>query len=249
MKAEDMRKAIFLFVLVSLALWKPRCAAQEGVRRDVRIRFYDSPWMITYNVLGKPRVRRELRLTSAQLAELKALDNLDTKDVPGLTNLVAQAKTADPATRPAIRAEEQKLWDAFCLGSVSNILTGAQRKRLQQIIWQVDGIRSMDRDPRVAAALALTDEQLEDVKEVNALFDPIVDPLRHRLGRQMIAGVGGDETMRGREEQVVALAKALIILEKERDRDLYGILSPNQRELWRRLLGKAIRLQWPLDVF
>ena len=45
------------------------------------------------------------------------------------------------------------------------------------------------------------------------------------------------------------LSEAVTIIEKERDRDLYRILTTAQKEKWRDLVGKPVHVQWPLELW
>jgi hypothetical protein len=65
----------------------------------------------------------------------------------------------------------------------------------------------------------------------------------------MIAGLSGDETLKERTKQVESLSDAVTIIEKERDRDLYHILTIAQKEKWRNLVGKPVHIQWPLELW
>ena len=116
-------------------------------------------------------------------------------------------------------------------------------------MWQVDGLKSLDKNSQLATALSLSDEQVGEVKGVFALYEPILSPLYRRLGRQMVAGLSADETVQGRQEQVKSLAGAITVIEKERDRDLHDILTPVQREKWQRLIGRPLQIQWDLELF
>jgi hypothetical protein len=64
----------------------------------------------------------------------------------------------------------------------------------------------------------------------------------------MVAGLSADESLKDRTEQVQSLSDAITIIEKERDRDLYAILTVAQREKWRSLVGRPLQIQWPVEV-
>ena len=46
-----------------------------------------------------------------------------------------------------------------------------------------------------------------------------------------------------------SLSDAVTTIEKERDRDLYHILTIAQKEKWRNLVGKPVHIQWPLELW
>jgi hypothetical protein len=113
----------------------------------------------------------------------------------------------------------------------------------------VDGLKSLNNNHELATALNLSDEQLGQVRDVFAFYEPILNPLYRRLGRQMIAGLSGDETLKERTKQVESLSDAVTIIEKERDRDFYAILTTAQKEKWCDLVGKPVHIKWPLELW
>jgi len=46
-----------------------------------------------------------------------------------------------------------------------------------------------------------------------------------------------------------SLSDAVTIIEKERDRDFYAILTTAQKEKWSDLVGKPVHIQWPLELW
>jgi hypothetical protein len=238
---------VVLSVLVTLTPLEQKCVAGEGGR--LYVDFCTTQVQKTMAVISKAEVQKDLLLTTNQLARITAFRQQRPKDIPVLTNLLAQAKIADKANRKRIEDEIWKRADDYLLNSLTNVLTADQSKRLQEIMWQVDGLKSLDKDHQLATALGLTHEQVREVKDVFALFEPVLSPLYRRLGRQMIAGLSADESVQGRKEQAESLAGAITVIEKERDRDLYTVLTPIQREKWRDLIGRSLQIQWDLELF
>jgi len=74
-----------------------------------------------------------------------------------------------------------KQYDQYLLTSLSNVLTASQLKRLQEILWQVDGLKSLNNNHELATALNLSDDQLGQVRDVFAFYGPILNPLYQRL--------------------------------------------------------------------
>jgi len=236
---------ILSVLLVMFAFSYQGYAAETSARRYVD--FSVSQEQKTFAVVSKPVVQKDLHLTAGQLTNIAVFKHKPLKEIPSITNLLAQAKAANDSDRREIVVEEMKQYDQYLLTSLSNVLTASQSKRLQEIIWQVDGLKSLNNNHELATVLSLSDEQLEQVRDVFAFYEPILNPLYQRLGRQMIAGLSGDETLQERTKQVESLSDAVTIIEKERDRDLYRILTTAQKEKWRDLVGKLMHIQWPLE--
>ena len=190
-------------LLVIFAFLYQGYAAETGARRYVD--FALSQEQKTVAVISKPVVQKDLHLTAGQLTNIAVFQNKPLKEIPSITNLVAQAKAANNSDRGEIVVEELKQYDQYLLTSLSNVLTASQSKRLQEIIWQVDGLKSLNNNHELATALNLSDDQLGQVGDVFAFYEPILNPLYQRLGRQMIAGLSVDETLKERTKQVESL--------------------------------------------
>lgn len=239
---------VFYLLLAILTFLYQGYAAETGARRYVDF-FFFSRQQQTFAVISKREVQKDLHLTAEQLTNIAVLKNKPLKEIPGVTNLVMEANTTNNSDRSKIVAEKLKLYDQFLLTSLSNVLTASQLKRFQEIIWQVDGLKSLNNNNELATALNLSDEQLGQVRDVFAHYEPILNPLYRRLGRQMIAGLSGDETLKERAKQVESLSEAVTIIEKERDRDFSAILTTAQKEKWRDLVGKPVHIEWPLELW
>jgi len=233
-----------LFVLIGSVPVK----AEEGARLYVDFSTLQSKKL--FGIIAKSKVESELRLTRKQVADIAACEQLQPKNIPTLTNLLVQSRSLTNANER--RTSSTRLWnqfDQYQLQSLFAILSASQSNRLQQLEWQVDGIKSLEHDQALAADLGLSEEQRKEIRDVFAYYEPILHPLYQRLGRQMIAGVSADETAQGRQEQVRSLTEAVTIIEKEKDRDLYRTLNLDQRELGKRLLGKPVSIHWDVEIF
>lgn len=244
-KGFGRRKLSILLVIFAFSY--QGYTAETGARRYVD--FSVSQAQKTFAVISQSTVQKDLHLTAGQLTNIADFKNKPPKEIPSITNLLAQAKAADNSERRKIVDEELKHYDQYLLTSLSNVLTASQSKRLQEIIWQVDGLKSLNNNHKLAIALNLSDEQLGQVRDVFAFYGPMLNPLYQRLGRQMIAGLSGDETLKERTKQVESLSDAVTTIEKERDRDLYRILTPTQKKEWSNLLGKPVHIQWPIELW
>jgi hypothetical protein len=201
-----------------------------------------------FAVIARPEVRTDLHLTSEQLTKIAAFKHTPIKEIPAITNMAARSEGAAESDRRKIVEEKLRLYDQYLLTSLSNVLTAPQAQRLREIIWQVDGLKSLQKDHLLVSDLGLSDDQVGQVRDVSLFYEPILNPLYRRLGRQMVAGLSADESLKDRTEQVQSLSDAITIIEKERDRDLYAILTVAQREKWRSLVGRPLQIQWPVEV-
>ena len=242
-----IRTKCFPILFVVFPLFAQQCVAEQGARMYIDICV--TPVQKTMTVISKTEVQKDLQLTTNQLAKITAFRQQRPRDIPALTNLLAQAKASGKANRKKIDDEIWKRVDEYLLNSLSNVLTASQSKRLQEIMWRVDGLKSLDKDHQLVVALGLSDKQVGEVRMCLLFYEPILNPLYRRLGRQMVAGLVADETLQDRNEQVESLACAITAIEKERDRDLHDILTPVQREKWQQLIGRPLQIQWDLEFF
>jgi hypothetical protein len=240
----------------SLARWLPIIAffAMMAVHAQDEARLYvdftKTQSQKAFRIVSKPKVQNELQLTTNQIAEITACERRQPKDISALTNLLAQS-------RASTNVEDRKrisgqLWAQFAewqFNCLLSALSPAQSNRFQQIMWQVDGLKSLQHDQTLVVRLGLSQEQIGQVRDALTFYQPILDPLYRRLGRQMIAGLSGDETAESRREQVQSLVGALMAIEKERDRDIRRILELHQRDIWQQLLGRPLRLHWEPQLF
>jgi formate dehydrogenase maturation protein FdhE len=245
-KRTKLWAAPFLFLGIFVFLCQC-CAGEDGARQYVDLSVTQVQKIMA--IISKTNVQADLHLTTNQLAEIAAFRQRRPKDIPALTNLLAQVKVSDKETRKRLEDELWKRVDEYLLDSLSNVLTSIQSARLQEIVWQVDGLKSLDNSKKLVTAIGLTQEQVKQVRDVFVFYEPILTPLYRRLGRQMVAGLSADETVQSREEQVQSLMGAIIAIEKERDRDLRYVLRPAQREVWHHLIGKPIELHWEPELF
>jgi hypothetical protein len=223
------------------------CNAGESARLYVDFSVNQVQKMMA--VISRTEVQKDLRLTSKQLAEIKNFRQKRPKDIPSLTNLLVEFKAATGAEKKTIDDEISQKIDGYLQNSLSNVLLPDQSQRFQEIMLQVDGLKSLKQNQKLENLLNISNEQTGEIRDTFALYEPILTPLYRRLGRQMIAGLSGNETIRGRKEQVMSLATAITIIEKERDRDFNDILNAQQNETWKHLLGRRLQIHWPLEVF
>ncbi|HTU21884.1 MAG TPA: hypothetical protein VMG10_27850 [Gemmataceae bacterium] len=160
--------------------------------------------------LSSPQVRDELKLTEDQLKkieelkkELKTKRRLKPADLRSLS-LEERVKKA----QEIVKATEAAL---------AKILTRKQLRRAEQIFLQLRGPMLL-RSPQVAAALKLTDEQKEKMKDIDR------------------------ETFREyRESRKKGDQHPLTELFKRRDEKLLNVLTPAQKKKRKQLLGEPFK--------
>ena len=242
-----IRKSVFPALMWIFLLLGQRCAGNGGPRQYVDLSVTQVQKIMA--IVSRTNVQEDLHLTTTQLAEIAAFRQRQPKEIPALTNLLAQVKVADKENRKRLEDELWKRVDEYLLASLSNALTRTQSARLQEIVWQVDGLKTLDNSKQLETALGLSQEQVKQVRDVFAFYEPILTPLYRRLGRQMVAGLSADETVESRKDQVSSLTGAITAIEKERDLDLRYALTPEQREVWHHLIGRPIELHWEPELF
>jgi hypothetical protein len=201
-------------------------------------------------VLSKAEVRKDLQLTDDQIAKIADIGKTPMTAVPAVAALLAQAKAADRAQRFKLNVEAMNQYEQYLVHSESEILTTAQSKRLQQVMWQVDGLKALGWDHDLTAAVGVSSGQLAELANTLAEFRPVLVPLYRRMGRQSIAGLSGEETMNERTQEVERLSQAIVLIEKQQEYELFSALTPAQRDQWARVTGKPIRITWdPNSIF
>ena len=123
---STMPKTITSILFVTFALFGQRCVAEEGAR--LYVDFCVTQVQKTMAVISKTEVQKDLQLTTNQLAKITAFRQQRPKDIPALTNLLAQAKASDKVNRKKIEDELWKRVDEYLLNSLSNVLTADQSK-------------------------------------------------------------------------------------------------------------------------
>jgi hypothetical protein len=106
--------------------------------------------------------------------------------------------------------------------SVADILNAEQAKRLKQIVYQQQGASAFS-DAEVAKALALTDDQREEVKKIN-------DDTAAQT-RELFSGGGLDEEGRKKLQELRTAASDKIM----------KLLTDEQRTKWKDLQGEPFK--------
>jgi hypothetical protein len=119
--------------------------------------------------------------------------------------------------------EQVRKADEAMLAALTKALEPDQAKRLEQISLQLKGSRAFA-EPKVQAALKLTDEQKESIKTILA-----------DSGKEM-----GDLAKGGRQG-----FQKMATLRKETLDKVTGVLTSNQRQQWQEMIGAEFRQERP----
>jgi hypothetical protein len=202
----------------------PQAAAELQARRDKIESILSDLAVIKaaerHLFLSEPPVQKELRITEEQKKRLDLIFK-DIRDKGGDPARIERASRlkSDETGQQLLR--EMKAHDA----AIEAILTKEQLHRLDQLVIQKQGLNAFQ-DPLVVAALGLTREQRAQIRELGGMHPrrvggPDGPPLAPRKrefegpGRPPFEG-------RGRVEMERAL----------------NVLTPEQRVIWRGLVGK-----------
>jgi hypothetical protein len=119
------------------------------------------------------------------------------------------------------------------------VLDGRQRARLQQIVFQGDGLSALSR-PEVVRALQLDDEQLEQIHEILANLVGESRQLREALKAEVPAlePVGPEQEAERKEQEKARLRSGSNELNKRVLNQVKSFLSRRQRETFARMEGE-----------
>lgn len=161
-----------------------------------------------FNYLAEESVQVELKLSDEVKAKARELLGKQRAAFDELRDLSQEERRDKMQSLTAeIRAGFERLLDA------------AQLKRLKQISYQVRGATSF-RDPEVASALKLTDDQVSKLEEIE-------NEMREQM-REIFQDAGGDREA-AREE--------IEELRKESTAEAEGVLTEAQLATWKELQG------------
>ncbi len=165
--------------------------------------FGASPLML----LGQKSVQDELKLTDDQVKKVQELAEKQRDAFRDFQNLDQDERRK--------KLQEMAQSNQKAIGA---ILKEGQLKRLKQITWQQQGPGAF-RDPEVASALKITDEQKQKMRDIQqSAFGELRD-----LGRD-------EEAQKKRQE----------ILKTTNDKIL-GLLTAEQKEKWKELTGEPFK--------
>lgn len=199
-----------------------------------------------------PLVQTELGLEPRQMLSIEAIRNEPADKIPAAADLIQKARKA---AKEGIRGESIELLDKMSvavddwrLATLDTILSDVQRKRLQELMYQVDGLNGLCRKGRLAEMMELSPSQVRAVDVVCSKYDPVLDFMYHRLNRQRIAGLSVDETMDDRRANLRCWFTVTADTERLKEEELFSVLSDTQLRIWRALCGAPLVIEWTPDA-
>jgi Spy/CpxP family protein refolding chaperone len=170
------------------------------------------------NLLRRPEVQAELKLTDDQKTKVtEMLDKLRQDQQGRFQDL----RDASPEERQKIMAEMQ----AEQTKRVNAILNTDQQKRFREISLQQQGYSALAM-PDVQTELKLTDDQKSKVREIMQQ--------QQQAMRDIFQNAGGDrEAARSKMEE----------LRKANDDKLAAVLTDDQKNQWKAMLGTPFKLE------
>ncbi len=189
-------------------------------------------------LISKETVRSDLHLSGQQVKRINDLLQNGTPD------------DAEPASASSHGQEvdEDQRYFQYLETSLHKVLTPAQNARLNEIMLQVDGPKSLMDSSELKTSLALSEEQRKKVGYVFSEYAPKLHPLYDLLNAQMLTSLTPQQTARDAKTNAAALAKSILALEKQRDHDLYEIFTPAQMVKWTQMQGKPIEIHWDISI-
>ena len=199
-----------------------------------------------FDIVSKTTVQRELRLSHEQM---RALESLPNEAVPEnwSSNTKNRREGADGPEDGSVEDPDERYFE-FLSTSIHQLLTSSQASRLQEIVWQVDGLKSLRDDRVLCRAMNLSPEQDKEVASVFTFYDSQLNPIYKRLRAQMITSLSPDENIEEAEKNVNTWSAHITMFEKERDEALYSILTNSQKRQWTQMLGIPIQIKWNISV-
>jgi hypothetical protein len=171
-------------------------------------------------LLANEDVEKELKLTDEQKEKVKAFAPAQGQR--------GQRQPGQPrGNRGEANPEAAKAADAF----VKDSLTADQRKRFQQIRYQVMGVAAFN-DEEVQKELKLTDEQKTKFKD---LAEEERTKLRELMPQRGQGGAGG-----GNFQEIMQKRQAMT---KEYNEKAQAVLTEDQKKAWKDLTGDPFELR------
>jgi hypothetical protein len=194
-------------------------------------------------LMQKP-VQRELKLTANQLKKLR---ELQAKQEDGMRRMMTGINFETLFKSPDSLTKQYQELAATAEKTVDEILTGAQKQRLREISLQQRGGHALA-DPDVADALKLTDEQRQQIqtiqveasKELQTLAMQEMQGLMEFKGNPFDFRQGFDKMAKG-QKAFEKLVKKSEELSKSTSKKLLDVLTTEQNDEWKKLLGKPFK--------
>ena len=132
----------------------------------------------------------------------------------------------------------------FWTQEIRGILSPQQVQRLQQLLLQARGPIMLVIDTNLAAALKLTPEQAQRMRDAVKQADEKMIPAFQQFGRGFLAGFSANETAETRKRGMEAQIPRLRRMVAERDEALTRVLTPEQQSRLKAREGKPLPIEW-----
>ena len=166
----------------------------------------------TLSLLGQESVQKELKLSDEQIKKVKELAEKQGGGRPDFQGLSREEITKKMAERRKAQDE-----------AVAKILDAKQLKRTKQLTLQRQGTRALS-DPEVAAALKLSDDQKEKLKDIQT------------KAREAAGGSPrGDRSEEAQKKRAEA--------RKATEEKIMGVLTADQKTKLKELQGEPFKFE------
>jgi len=217
-----MRKAMLVFVmlaLVSTALAQPSPGGPGGRRGMGPGMGFGFGMGSGFGLLMMPEVQREIGLTQQQLQQIQQLMMQQREQ---MREMMQQMGAATPEQRQQLMQQAMRGWEE----EMGKILQPNQKARLRELQLQAEGASALMR-PDVAKELNLTDEQKGKINN-------IMQQYRQRQAQLWQPGGDPNADRQARFQQMQQLRQQM-------DKELLEVLTPEQQEQWKKMLGKPFQ--------
>jgi hypothetical protein len=255
------------FTLLLGALLLAGCARQEPSRSARRpIDFFEIGRLsettdpqtelvrTKFRLLERAEVCSDMGLSQEQSNAVRRVYETPYEQIPGLTEFRAQQKAA--RQKAGLTQQDRaslnfatgrgmgRIWAQFSTQQLQAILSPRQGERLEQLVLQARGPLMLVIDTNLAAALKLSAEQMQRMRDVVRLADEKIIPVFQKFGRGFWAGYSANETEATREREMGVLIPRLRRMIGERDKSILRILTPVQNDQFKARQGNPLPIQW-----
>lgn len=234
-----VRTLLLIVTVVFMTLSMGTAVGQErNVEWFITFRFYDgvSPNVLfVMRILAVPEVEAELQLSAAQQAKIAEwYPKAVRKSLKIHASVQKKAEVSEEEFRQSVKKynDAREAFQEKYRPLVWDLLTEAQRHRLQQIIWQIEIGFVLLHDKNVREHVVLTDEQERAIRDV-----------KQRIQEDLHKSRASGKSSRERRAEIKA----------KRDQRIRDVLTEEQLAAWLKLTGepfdlRAVRTYSPEDA-
>jgi hypothetical protein len=247
----------FSLLLLAQSLACCLCVGDDGSARRYANVMENDELFLTFCLLERDDVQRELKMTPEQIAKIRDIRLATAAEIPGFMDLLSKnrKRQSEPTLsasdkeklRKAATSELTSLIEAYQRKGLSATLSVDQRQRLSELLAQMRGPVDILNNPAISSKLQLSEKQRAEMADTVKHYEAGLGWLRARYGRQQISGLhkSTNETLEDRQKELEALHTVIRAIEKERDADLLLELTPDQLASWSAIQGRLFPIAWP----